>query len=110
MERVRALVLDTLSLFSDPNNLLLLLFGSRVESDKPTADLDLLIFYSKPIADEVFLKIKESLDLIEDIPCKIDLLEGVKLKDDFLLRALTGAKIWHIGKDYLKDLKTLTKP
>ncbi|MCS7149946.1 MAG: hypothetical protein N2327_03420 [Caldimicrobium sp.] len=78
LERVKAFVLDTFSPFLDQNNLSPILFGSKVESDKLNADLYLLIFYSEPLEAGDLFKIKESLDLIEDIPCKVDLLEEVK--------------------------------
>lgn len=110
LERAKKAILETLFEYLHPDKLLVFLFGSRVDSQKPSSDIDLLLFYTMPLEDETFLALQEKLNMLEDVPCKIDLLEGRALNENFLKEALSGARIWHIGNAWIKNLKTFSEP
>lgn len=106
----RAKILQIFRKFLDPEKIFLILIGSQAEKKRPLSDLDLLFFYLGSVDDLTFLKLKEALNQLEEIPVPIDLIEGNKVSVEFLAFALNEGKIWHIGKDFVKNLKTLKEP
>ncbi len=83
---------------------LILIFGSEALSEStPRSDIDLAVDCVEPIPDEVFLEIERKLNEEVDTLRRIDLVELRELDEEFLLFALKGAVIWHVGRDYLKS-------
>lgn len=110
LERIRKRILQIFSQFLDLEKLFLILIGSQAERVRPFSDLDLLFFYLGSLDDLTFLELKEALNQLEDLPVPVDLIEGNRASEDFLAFALDGGKIWHIGKDFVRSLKTLKEP
>lgn len=83
---------------------LILLFGSEALNEStPRSDIDIAIDCVEPIPDGIFLEIEKMLNEEVDTLRKIDLVELRDLEEDFLLFALKGAVIWHVGRDYLRN-------
>ncbi len=81
-----------------------ILFGSEaVGKSTPRSDIDIGIDCTTPIPDEVFLQLQRDLNEDVDTLRKIDLVELRHLDEEFLLFALKGAIIWHVGRDYLRS-------
>ena len=104
-EKIKKQIISEIFKLLDKDKICIVLFGSAaLGEDTPYSDIDIGIFSLEPIDDETFLKLKENLNLNVDTARIIDLVDFSRIDLDFLEFALKGAVIWHIGKDFLKNL------
>ena len=105
---VKSQILDVIFRKLDKEKLCVVLFGSSAYNrDTPYSDIDIGLFYSKPIDDNIFLSLKDDLNLLVDTGRIIDLVDFSRVDKEFLEFALKEAIIWHIGIDFLKNLTKL---
>ncbi|QID32510.1 nucleotidyltransferase family protein [Pampinifervens florentissimum] len=102
--KLRKQVLEVLGSKLNIDKCLLLLYGSTaLGEDTELSDIDLALDCLEPIEDGLFLQLEEELNLYVDTPKRIELVELRRLSEEFLESILTGAVLWHVGKDYLKS-------
>lgn len=104
LEEIRKQILEILKKKLNIDRCLLVLYGSTAKGeDTNLSDIDIAIDCLEAIEDGLFLELLEELNLYVDTPKKIELVEIRRLSEEFLENILTGAVLWHVGKDYLKS-------
>ncbi len=104
-EKVKKQILDEIFKLLDKEKLCVVLFGSST-TDKSSiySDIDIGLFYTEEIDDEIFLDLQDNLNYWVDTARIIELVDFHKVDLEFLEFALKGAVIWHVGKEFLKNL------
>jgi len=103
-EDLKRQILEVIGDNIDLDKCMIVLFGSEaLGKATPRSDIDVGIDCVEPIPDSVFLELQGRLNEEVDTLRKIDLVELPTLEEDFLLFALKGSVIWHVGRDYLRS-------
>jgi predicted nucleotidyltransferase len=103
--KIKEQILENIFKYLDENKICLILFGSEaIGKATPYSDIDIGIFYTEEVDDEIFLRLQEDLNYYVDTARIIDFVDLSRVNIDFLEFALKGAVIWHVGKEFLKNL------
>ncbi len=102
---IKGQILNEIFKLLDRDKVCVILFGSSATGEGSIhSDIDIGLFYTEEIEDETFLNLKENLNYWVDTARIIDLVDFQRVNLDFLEFALKGAVIWHVGKEFLKNL------
>ena len=109
--KLKEQILNEIFKVLDREKVCVVLFGSSaLDKGSPYSDIDIGLFYTEGIDDETFLNLKNNLNYWVDTARIIDLVDFQRVDLDFLEFALKGAVIWHVGKEFLKNLLKQKKP
>ena len=103
-EELKSQIMGVIGKHLEMDRCMVVLFGSEaLGKATKRSDIDIGVDCVEPISDSIFLEMERALNEEVDTLKKIDLVELSGLDEDFLLFALKGAVIWHVGRDYLRS-------
>ena len=103
-EELKSQIIEVISKHLEMDKCMVVLFGSEALGEATgRSDIDIGVDCVEPISDSVFLELERALNEELNTLKRVDLVELSSLDEEFLLFALKGAVIWHVGRDYLRS-------